>query len=87
MEYLPCNATTNMLIVPHHSQSKHVVATQGRDMEARTQVEAMSECAAYWLASLSLLSLLSYNTQDHPGSTIHGYLGLLTLIINQENVS
>ena len=39
------------------------IGTQAsRNLEAGADAEAM-ECAAYWLASLGLLSLFSYRTQ------------------------
>ena len=55
----------------------------GRNLKARTDAEAM-ESAAYWLAFLGLLSLLSYRTQDYQardGNT-HSGLGPPSLITN-----
>ena len=48
----------------------------GRNLEVRTDVEAM-EGAAYWFASPGLLSLLSYRTQDHQprDDSTHNCLG------------
>lgn len=43
--------------------------------------------AAYWLSCCNLLSLFSYNTQDHEskGGTTYSELGMPASIINEEN--
>jgi hypothetical protein len=48
----------------HHQRKSGQELTQGRNLEAGADAEAM-ENAAYWLASPGLLSLLSYRTQDY----------------------
>lgn len=45
MEILSCNASTNMLIVPHHVPLKQILGTQGRDMEARIEIEPWGSAA------------------------------------------
>ena len=68
----------------HQQRKSEQELTQGRNMEAGADAEAM-EGAAYWLASPDLLSLLSYRTQDYQprdGPT-HSGLGLPTSIIKK----
>lgn len=76
------------LILPHHSPLKAVCArTQDRKLEVGADVEAM-EGTAYWFAPFGLLSLFSYNTQDHKsrdGSTPKNELGPPASVINQAN--
>ena len=48
-----------------HQRKSGQELTQGRDLEAGADAEAI-EGTAYWLASPGLLSLLSYRPQDPP---------------------
>jgi hypothetical protein len=50
-------------IAVHPQRKSGLELTQGRKQEAGADAEAM-EGAAYWIASPSLLSLLSYRTWD-----------------------
>ena len=67
------------LTLPHcsfvyHQRKSGQELTQGRNLEAGADAEAMED-AAYWLASPGLLSLLSYRTQDYQsrdGTTHNG---------------
>lgn len=53
-------------------------------LEAGTEADPREE-VSYWLALRSLLSLLSYATQDHQPRGWHSGLGLAISINNQEN--
>ena len=67
-------------IAVHHQRKSGEVLTQGRNLEAGDDAEAVGKGdAAYWIASPGLLSLLSYRTQDYQlrGSTTHNGLGPL----------
>ena len=69
------------------SSRKVRVGAQGRNLEVRTEAEAVERCSS--LACFhGLLSLLSYTTQDHQpwDGTVPGELGPPTSIINEENV-
>jgi len=61
-------------IAAHHQRKSGQKLTEGRNLEAGADAEAI-EGAAYWLASPGLLSLLSYRTQDYQpreGTTCNG---------------
>ena len=60
--------------------------SQGKNLEAETDVESMEECYLK-LFPHSFLSLLSYTILDHKprGDSIHSGLNPTTSIINQKN--
>lgn len=58
----------------HHQRKSIEELKQGRNLEARTDAEAMKG-SVYWIAPCGLLNLLYYKTQDqHPrdGTTHNG---------------
>lgn len=61
--------------------------SQGRDLEARNEADAMEECYSLAFASMALLSLPSYTIQNHQprGSSTHSEVYPSTSIITQEN--
>jgi hypothetical protein len=52
------------LNVVHHQRKSGQEITQGRNLEAGADAEAMERCDN-WIISPGLLSLLSYRTQDY----------------------
>jgi hypothetical protein len=61
-------------IAVHHQRKSGQELTQGRNLEAGVDAEAMED-AAYWIAFPGLLSLISYRTQDYQpkdGTTHNG---------------
>jgi hypothetical protein len=64
----------HFLVAIHHQRKTGQEFTEGSNLEAGADAEAM-EGAAYWLASPGLLNLLSYRTQDYQprdGTTHNG---------------
>jgi hypothetical protein len=77
-----CSAYTSILLfITKGSQDWN--SEEARNLETGADAEAMED-AAYWLASPSLLSLLSYRSRDYQprDGTTHNGLGPPYLITN-----
>lgn len=64
--------------------SQFIERSQGRNLAAETEAEAMGE-HAYWLVPQGFLNFLSYTTQNYlsMSGTLYRELGPPTLVINQ----
>jgi hypothetical protein len=76
------SAYTSILLAVHHQRKSGLELKQVRKQEL---MQKPWRDVPYWLASIGLLSLLSYRTQDYQPRDGATLMGPPPLITNQEN--